>query len=137
MGKFEVSSQSLEANKPFRLPNLAAGSSLKVFYGADCVFSQTAKISNAQAKPSQPQPSTIDKSSTNNDQSRLNDPELLNLLKRQIGEATTFTIVSNHLKKLLADCPTTYQWVCSQARQKSITIKAKNILSKIVNGEDY
>lgn len=137
MGKFEVSSQSLEANKPFCLPNLVAGSSLKVFYGADCVFSQTAKISKPQSKPSQSQPSTIDKSSANNDQSRLNDSELLNLLKRQIGEATTFTIVSNRLKRSLTDYPTTYQWVCSQARQQNITIKAKNILNKIVNGEYY
>lgn len=135
VGKFEVSSQSLEANKPFRLPNLAAGSSLKVFYGADCVFSQTAKVNKAQAKTSQSKPSTTDKSSANNDQSRLNDSKLLSLLKKQTGETATFTIVSNQLKKLLADCPTTYQWVCNQARQQSITIKAKNILNKIINGE--
>lgn len=137
MNKFEVSSQSLEANKPFRLPNLVAGSSLKVFYGADCVFSQTAKVSKPQSEPSQFQPSTTNNPSVTNDQSRLNDSKLISLLKKQTGETATFTIVSNQLKKLLADCPTTYQWVCAQARQRSITIKAKNILNKIVNGEYY
>lgn len=126
--KFEIKTSFLAAGKEYPLPELKAGTSLKIYYGADCVFSKNASIPNHESL--KPLPSS-------NIQNKYDDAGLLNLLRQQIGDSKPFVIVANQLKQALKHYPNTYAWVCTQARQKAINIKAFNILNKIVNGEYY
>ena len=131
--EFEIKTSFLAADKEYPLPELQAGTSLKIYYGADCVFSKHASILDHESlNHESPKPSP-----SSNIQNKYDDAGLLNLLRQQTGDSKPFVIIANQLKQALKHYPNTYAWICGQARQKAINIKAFNILNKIVNGEYY